>query len=553
MGACLVIRALSLNDMPLSQPINGVFDENGGSIGRADTNTMTLPDPERLISRLHARVSWDRSEFWIQDVGHGIGSLLNGKPIGNASPVRLKPQDELRIGGYRLIVDDEDAAADLVRQRTITHRSIQRGESAGGEAAWVAGRAATPASPGGDPFADLLAPAPSPAQRQIADPFGDLIGGAPPASPAAAKPADPFDDLLAPQAGSVRPGGRSPPPAPGGPRPSALPEDFNPFATPPEEPVIPASPGDPFALIDDGGQPGALDKAFGLADSRGKDPLADFVVPAPPAAGGTPLDPLHFLRRTPAPAPSPVPPPAANHTPELQAAYVPPRIVEPAKPKRPAEEPKPPLAAPAPSEPTTPEMWQEFLEGAGLPRSFPQAPTPYLMRVIGTVVRELTEGVLQLLAARAVGKNQAHVEMTVIQARNNNPLKFSPNVRVALSQLLQPPESGFLPAPEAVKDAMGDLRTHQIGTMAGMRVAMESVLERFDPHVIERQLERPGALDALFPSKRKARLWELYVQHFRAARGHDGENFQQLFESTFRAAYEEQVERLERGQAGKKR
>ena len=555
MGACLVIRALSLNDMPLSQPINGVFDENGGSIGRADTNTMALPDPERLISRLHARVAWDRGAFWIQDVGHGVGSLLNGKPIGNAGPVRLKAQDELRVGGYRLVVEDEEAAAELVRQRTITHRSIQRGESPAAEPApWPSARAPAPPAHGSDPFAELLGPSPSPAAVHGSDPFGDLMGSAPSAPPLAeGKPADPFDDLLAPRGTPVRAESRGPRAAPPEAKPAALPDDFDPFAAPHEEPIIPASSGNPFDVIQASGQPGELDAAFQLPQSHGKDPLASFLAPPPPASGGTPLDPLEALRPTPAPPPRQAPPPAANHTPELKGAYVPPRIVEPAKPKKPVEEPKPPVAAPAPPDAATADMWLEFLDGAGLPRSFPQPPTPYLMRVIGTVIRELTDGVLQLLAARAVGKNQAHVEMTVIQARNNNPLKFSPNVRAALSQLLQPPESGFLAAPEAVKDAMGDLRTHQIGTMAGMRVAMESVLDRFDPHVIEKQLDRPGSMDSMFPSKRKAKLWDLYVQHFRQARGQDGENFQQLFETTFRAAYEEQVERLERGQSGKRR
>ena len=44
------------NGRPLNQPLFAQFDELGGDIGRADTNQLVLPDPERTISRVHARV-----------------------------------------------------------------------------------------------------------------------------------------------------------------------------------------------------------------------------------------------------------------------------------------------------------------------------------------------------------------------------------------------------------------------------------------------------------------------------------------------------------------
>ena len=65
----LVIRAQSLNDLPLSQAIEGRFDLKGGTIGRSDTNTMTLPDPERHISRLQAEVRADGAGFAIRNAG----------------------------------------------------------------------------------------------------------------------------------------------------------------------------------------------------------------------------------------------------------------------------------------------------------------------------------------------------------------------------------------------------------------------------------------------------------------------------------------------------
>ena len=36
----LTLRAVSLNDEPLSQPLTAHFGEAGGTIGRADENTL---------------------------------------------------------------------------------------------------------------------------------------------------------------------------------------------------------------------------------------------------------------------------------------------------------------------------------------------------------------------------------------------------------------------------------------------------------------------------------------------------------------------------------
>jgi FHA domain-containing protein len=65
----LVIHAHALRNEPLSQAITGHFDERGGTIGRSDTNTLTLPDPERHVSRLQAEVLFVGQAFSIRNVG----------------------------------------------------------------------------------------------------------------------------------------------------------------------------------------------------------------------------------------------------------------------------------------------------------------------------------------------------------------------------------------------------------------------------------------------------------------------------------------------------
>ena len=114
--------------------------------------------------------------------------------------------------------------------------------------------------------------------------------------------------------------------------------------------------------------------------------------------------------------------------------------------------------------------------------------TPELMRLLGHLVHESTRGTVDLLVARAALKREMRADVTMIVSRENNPLKFSPTVEVALSHLLGPPAPRLHAGRPAVRDAFDDLRAHQLGVIAGMRAALEGVLSRFDPPQLEAKL-----------------------------------------------------------------
>ena len=115
-----------------------------------------------------------------------------------------------------------------------------------------------------------------------------------------------------------------------------------------------------------------------------------------------------------------------------------------------------------------------------------------------------------MLAARAMTKREVRADMTVIVAKDNNPLKFSPDIEAALTHLLVPRGRGFMPPLRAVADAYDDLRAHQLGFMAGMRSALAVVLARFDPRALEQQLIGTSVVDSILPTHRKAKLWDLF-------------------------------------------
>ena len=98
--------------------------------------------------------------------------------------------------------------------------------------------------------------------------------------------------------------------------------------------------------------------------------------------------------------------------------------------------------------------------------------------------------------------------------------------------------------------AMDDLGAHTLATMSGTRAALEGVLARFAPGQLEAKLAGRSVMDSLVPMNRRARLWELYLQHHQAIHEEAQEDFHQLFGRAFLAAYEQQIDRFERERAG---
>ncbi|TMH76776.1 MAG: type VI secretion system-associated FHA domain protein TagH [Betaproteobacteria bacterium] len=405
----LVLRGLSLNEKPLSNPLVGRFDDRGGAIGRSDNATFTLPDPERLISRVHARISHAEQTYWVENVSAAGPILHNGRPLSSGMRVSLSDGDELRIGGYRLAVafESNETSATILRGRTTGQAPLK----------------AVPAAP--------PPPAAAPAGRV--------------AAAAAARP---------------------------------------PVAPAPERVAA--------------------------------------VAPAPAAVA------------TPAPVPAavvaPAPLPAAVATP----APAPARSARSAR-TRPAVE----------SSTGGDALWRGFQDGVGIDLPLPNGPSPELFSAVGAMLRIAINGIHRLIAMRTVAKTEMHADLTMIQVRGNNPLKFSPEAAVALKMLLQPPLQGFLSGPSALRDAVIDLQSHQVGVMAGMRAALATVLERFDPVQLESHLSSRSVIDALIPSHRRAKLWELYVEHYRALKDEAEEDFGRLFGEAFREAYNAQVRSLE--------
>ena len=93
-----------------------------------------------------------------------------------------------------------------------------------------------------------------------------------------------------------------------------------------------------------------------------------------------------------------------------------------------------------------------LIEVAGLPENIMVQSSPAeLAQQIGSVLRLVTENLMQLLSARQQAKRLTRSSNhTTVEAIDNNPLKFSLSARDALAIMFGPKSSGYLDAQRAV-------------------------------------------------------------------------------------------------------
>lgn len=505
----LILQVVSYRDQPLAGRY-AVFAGDTGTFGRAEGNDLVLQDPGKYISRTHARVERRGEQFYLTDIGSNP-SVVNDRLLGHGQETRLEEGDSITVGEYRLEVRLHPATTEE-------------------EAGAVGNDAATQTQ---NLTLAVFEPAASLPINAVAPP-------------------PEIDTLSAPQPS------RTPP------TPSTNPPDALAAARILENGSLLAAQlplADPlglnlFAHAHDGQMPGLnhphdehWQPAFRGAENDHLSPELQ-ALPAPvgslnAASASTthatshpsPLlipadyDPLADVLATPKPSPLPAP----------EAALT--AVSNEAAP--PAAEPI--LVAPPASAATActdDGVLQALLEGLGLPDLRTHREPRDLARLAGEMLREAVGGTMDILLARSMTKRDSHIDMTMIGARSNNPLKFFPNPESALSQMLIADAPAYLPGVTALAAAFDDLKAHELAVIVGMRAALGEVVQRFEPARIEQRLSVPGRFDKLMPGTRKARLWDLLTALYADLVRDGDEDVQRIFGEKFALAYLEQIGRL---------
>lgn len=465
------------------------------TIGRGADNDLVLPDPNRHLSKSHCTIASDGGSFTITDTSTN-GVFLNNSPerLPRGVPTPLGEGALLRLGDYEITV------------AAIT--------PSGFAAPSAYPPAAAHAPHGNSPIDDALFgdPLASP------DPFGghDRFGSHDPfaAHQAPAYPAHPVAPPQMARAGETSTGpeddifGLPPGSAPGA--NAVIPDDVDLFGeNPPSQDWQGASHSDHAPS----------DQAFfappKVATEKIPDDwdLSDLGVPLAAPAPGAP-------RAAPA---------DQGFAEEMQGV--------------PAAAAKPPVAGASASGDTA--AIAGFLAAVGLSgTALSAAEKAALMKLAGEALVTTVRGLTDILAARSTTKQEFRIERTTIGAMNNNPLKFSASIEEAMRAMLLGRVPGFLSAKQAIEEALGDVKSHQLAVLAGMQVALTTVIARFDPAKLEKRLDQSSLIEGILPAARKARYWELFKALYKEIASELEDDFQSLFGAEFARAYKDQIDKL---------
>ncbi|WP_347330426.1 type VI secretion system-associated FHA domain protein TagH [Marinimicrobium locisalis] len=519
-----------------SQTVHAI-DEAGGTLGRGPDNTLMLPDPERILSSRHCEFVHLDGQFQIVDWSTN-GTFLNSspEPLGKGTAAALNHGDVIEVGDYCFAVE------------------LAAGMDSGAQN--------TPFASADSPFATPDVP---PAEAPVvpddpfqSDPFGampeqppvsghdsldplQLLDGVNTPAPVSDMPASDWDAPFSDNDGfsgghQATPGPFADPPASG----SDLFGGQDPGAEAlswPESKPENLIPDDWMEADERSGEAWPQDEPS--QDDWGQSGAAAFEAPVPPAPQKPQVTEAHQAPSRPEPfqaeppRPEPVSEPEPPFEPE-QPPEPPPRIPRPG-----AQSHKPSHKA-APTARDSDALFAAM--GLDVDRLSEQERAE-LLPLMGKMMREVVDGMMQVLRSRASIKNEFRMNVTTIQPVENNPLKFSADVDEALDNIFLRRSQAYKEPLSAVREGFQEIAEHQLAMIAGMRSAFEHMLRDFDHERLEARFDQQGKRSPV-GALRRARYWEQYQGYYRDLSDNIERSFQQIFGDEFVQAYQEQLRRL---------
>lgn len=165
------------------------------------------------------------------------------------------------------------------------------------------------------------------------------------------------------------------------------------------------------------------------------------------------------------------------------------------------------------------------------------------MHRLGGVLNRMVAGIREILMTRQSIKSEFRIHQTVISAGANNPLKFSVSLDQSIQALTLPTAKGYLPAQEAVTEALDDIKAHEVATITGMEAALKGVLARLDPAQLSERIAADTSLLSVLSNK-KARYWDVFEAQYQEISDEAENDFNELFSREFARAYQAQLDRL---------
>ena len=571
------------------QETQKIFSEDGGTIGRGESNDWVLSDPDRFLSSRHCSVSFEGGQFYLTDMSTN-GTFMNGaaEPIGKGGRMLLGDGDTIDMGDYRLqaVIQASAAAMDDPFGAPIGDDfGPDNGDLAAGEDPFSNAEQLThPNASAGDPFGE----------DGIDDPFGASSHTDSSRDPFASSDiSDVADFALSPDRENADPLAALDKAGSG----QVADDPFAPHDNFPggygSQSELGAAPSGTLGDELFGSTPDVSEQMFAEHGTQGQnhDPLSQaFDMPAArnenqipedwddDLLGGNSNEPRSNYSE-PSPVKNAPPPPPQPRTGsdrsnlEVTGAHRSIPLTDPPK-----------AFSSASQKPTQADLEKARLEGqaaverrrsesemqaqaasahsAQRPRDLSQSVGNALLdgmgisaeglsdndiadihAAIGDLMPVIINGMMQVLRARASIKNEFRMNVTTIQPVENNPLKFSADVQEAIEALFTRKSSAYMGPVQAFQEGFDGIGEHQVAIIAGIRAAFKSMMDRFNPESLERQFEKQNKGVGL-PGMKKSKYWTNYAEYYNSFIDNMENTFQYLFGDEFVQAYEDQLRRL---------
>ena len=194
------------------------------------------------------------------------------------------------------------------------------------------------------------------------------------------------------------------------------------------------------------------------------------------------------------------------------------------------------------------EALKMLLKGAGITQKhLPSDVSNATFEIIGHALKEVLQGTIDLLRARAETKNHLHLDRTIIGRVENNPLKFMPNAEQVIIHLLTNEETNktYTPLDKALEEAFDDIKAHQFAITVATQSALKGVIKQhFSPKNLADNMAKDHPISSRIPLQRQAKLWSMFESLYEDVEKEAAENFQTLLDNEVSSAYEKQLMEL---------
>lgn len=501
------------------------FNEQGGTLGRGDSNTWVLPDPDKFLSSCHCEILVEGGRYFLLDLSTN-GTFLNGspEPLGKGTRAPLGEGDYFELGDYRFSAKvNPGQSSSPSSPFDVAHNSTD-----GGSLDDIFGAPLSGDSVFGDPFSGssgLSSDISLTPDIENTDPLFAIdraqrspdVGGSG-ADSLFGQASDSLDDAFF-SSGS----GADHSPSmdqsmswPESKQENLIPDDWeddlmgggtpavSPFAVPETSPP-PVQRDNPNLIV----RPAPAAKP--AEPPRRVPPLAERIAEftAEPLVENVLAAPVST------PPPAPIAPPAAT--------------------------PSAPIKAPAAG---VHSAESRLLAAMGLDADrLSEDQINQIGDMAGELMREIVDGMMQVLRSRTSIKNEFRMNVTTIQPVENNPLKFSVGVDEALENMFIKKSNAYKKPIDAFREGFQEIGEHQLAMIAGIRHGFGRMMERFNPETLEKNFNKQGK-GGVIPGMQKAKYWNSYGDYYKGLEDNMESSFQHLFGSDFVHAYEDQLRKL---------